>query len=84
MRQEPEYFGDQELALVYVARKLKHAIRLEELLTEAQIDYAVESDKYVAGLLWRSERVGAFFYVLPEHADAAREVVRIGGWKPAD
>jgi hypothetical protein len=75
MRRDPEYFGDRELELLYVAKKLKDALRLEKLLDEANIDYAVEPDNYVGGVIFRSERVGAFFYVPPENVESARAVL---------
>ncbi len=40
------HFEGQELALVYVAKKLKDALRLEEVLTGAGFDYLVETDTY--------------------------------------
>ncbi|HWZ31893.1 MAG TPA: hypothetical protein VNX18_11190 [Bryobacteraceae bacterium] len=82
MRREPDFFGEQELALVYVAKKLKEALRLEGLLTDAGIDYLVEPDKYSGGVIFRSERVGAFFYVAPEQDGAVKEVLQRGGLKP--
>jgi hypothetical protein len=83
VRKEAEYFGEQELGLLYVAQKLKHALRLEQLLTDAGIDYLVESDEYSVGLLFRRVRVGAFFYVAPDNDSAARDVLRRGGFTPA-
>ena len=82
MRREPEYFGEQELSLVFVARKLKHAIRLEELLTAAGLDYLVEPEEYSVGMLFRRVRVGAFFYVAPDHDQPARDVMRREGFTP--
>lgn len=82
MRREPDFFGDQELALVYVAKRLKEALRLEEVFTGAEVDYLVEPDKYRGGIIFPSERVGAFFYVAPDNDDAAREVMQRGGFKP--
>jgi hypothetical protein len=79
---EPEYFGDQELSLIYVAKKLKEALALEQLLTEAGLDYLVEPDRYSGGIIFRSERVGAFFYVAPLDETAAREAMRGAGYKP--
>jgi len=75
MRQEPDFFGDRELSLIYIARRLREALRLESALTEAGVDYAVEADHYVGGLIFRSERVGAFFYVAPESITQVREVM---------
>jgi hypothetical protein len=82
MRRDPEHFGEQELVLVYVARKLKHALQIEGVLTDGGIDFAVEADKYVAGFLFRKERVGAFFYVAPENEQAARQVLEQAGHAP--
>jgi hypothetical protein len=65
-RKDPEHFADLDATLVYVARKLRHATRVEALLTEAGIDYAVETDVVASGLLFRTERMGAFFYVAPD------------------
>ena len=61
--------------LIYIAKNLKEALRLENALTESGVEYAVETDKYSGGLLFRSTRVGAFFYVLPEALDQAHEVM---------
>lgn len=84
MRREPEYFGEQDLRLIYVARKLKHALRLEELLTDAGLDYLVESDQYAVGTIFRRLRVGAFFYVAPDDEGTAREVLRRGGFRTGE
>jgi hypothetical protein len=79
MRQPPEFFGDQELELIYIAKKLKEALALEDLLTESGVDYAVEPDKYSGGVIFRTERIGAFFYVLPDAAERARELMQKSG-----
>lgn len=81
MRQDAEYFGDRELDLIFIAKRLKEALRLESVLTESGLDYAVEADHYTGGVIFRSERVGAFFYVLPEMAEHAREVMRQKGFR---
>ncbi|HEV2690371.1 MAG TPA: hypothetical protein VGV35_17565 [Bryobacteraceae bacterium] len=81
MRREPDFFDDREMDLIYIAKKLREALKLEAALTESGVEYAVEPDKYVGGLLFRSERVGAFFYVLPEAAAQAREVMNQHGFK---
>jgi hypothetical protein len=82
MRQEPEHFGDEELDLVYVAKRLKEALRLEQILTDAGLDYLVEPDRYTGGVIFRSERVGAFFYAAPETTAAIREVMKHEGFEP--
>jgi len=82
VRQEPDHFGDRDLNLVYIAKKLKEALALEQLFTTAGLDYLVEPDRYSGGIIFRSERVGAFFYVAPEDEPAARQAMLDGGYRP--
>jgi hypothetical protein len=82
MRREPEFFDDVELDLTYVAKKLREAIKIEALLTAAGIDYFVEPDSYVGGLLFRRELTGAFFYVLPADVERTRQTLLGGNYKP--
>lgn len=83
MRREPDHFGDQELELLYIAKKLRDALKLEDLLTQAGLDYLVEPDRYVGGTIFRSERVGAFFYVDPAAGESARQTLQRHGYRPA-
>ncbi len=87
MRQEPddvnrEELEGQELALLYVAKTLKEALRLEEVLTGAGFNYLVEPDTYRGGVVFVSERVGAFFYVDPADDPAARAAMERAGFRP--
>jgi len=82
MRQSAEFFGNQELALVYIAKKLNQALKVEALLTNAGYDYLVEADSYRGGFVFQSERVGAFFYVAPAAENAARELLSANGYRP--
>ena len=82
MRREPDYFGEAELELVYVAKKLREALQLEEQLTTAGFEYLVEPDTYRGGIIFVSERVGAFFYVHQDSADAVRGFLRQHRYKP--
>jgi len=82
MRRAADFFEDREMDLVYIAKKLEEALRLESILTESGLDYAVEPDKYSGGVIFRSERVGAFFYVSPENEGSVREVMEREGFKP--
>ena len=84
MRQPPEFFGEEDLDLIFIAKKLDEAKLLEALLEEAGLDYLVEPDKYKGGVIFQSERIGAFFYVAPEHSETARGVLVRGGYKPYD
>jgi hypothetical protein len=82
LRQEPEFFGEAELDLVYIAKKLREALPLEEALAAAGIDYAIELDTYRGGLIFQSERTGVFFYVLPAAVEQAKSIIRTLGLKP--
>lgn len=75
MRREPEHFEDVEPVLVYAARRARHARRVETLLNDAGLDYVVEADTIASGFLFRSERMGAFFYVAPADEARAREAL---------
>src|SRR5260370_42108892 len=50
MRRDAEFFEDREMDLIYIAKKLKEALRLESMLTESGVEYAVETDKYSGGV----------------------------------
>jgi hypothetical protein len=61
MRQQAEFFGEAELNLIYMARRLRDALKLEGLLTEAGINYLVETGNYMGGVLFKRELAGACF-----------------------
>ncbi len=67
--------------LVYIARKLKEALAIEKMFTEAGLEYLVEPDTYTGGIIFRGERTGAFFYVDPEDQTRARELLQNSGYK---
>ncbi|SPF52255.1 conserved hypothetical protein [Candidatus Sulfopaludibacter sp. SbA4] len=82
MRQEASFFQGQEPILIYIAKKLNDALRLESIFTESGLDYGVEADEYRGGVVFRSVRAGAFFYVLPNAVDAAHHVMLRHGYTP--
>jgi hypothetical protein len=82
VRRDPDFFGQAELDLVYMARRLRDALRLEALLTEAGIEYLVETGSYTGGLLMRRELTGAFFYVAPSDLTRTRDVLLANRYKP--
>jgi hypothetical protein len=82
MRQEPDFFGDHELDLLFMARRLREALKVEGLLTEAGIDYLVETGTYTGGLLFKRELTGAFFYVAPVDTQRAQEVLVANRFRP--
>lgn len=82
MERDAEITTETELSLLYIAKKLKEALALEDLLTAAEIEYLVEPDTYRGGIIFVSERIGAFFYVNPADLDRARDVLRANRYKP--
>jgi len=82
MRQEASFFEGRDPVLIYIARKLKDALRLESIFTETGVDYGVEADDYRGGVIFRSVRTGAFFYVLPQTVITAHTIMERNGFKP--
>jgi hypothetical protein len=83
MKQDPAFFDGVEPELVYIAKRLRDAIEIESLFDAAGVDYGVEADTYTGGIVFRSERVGAFFYVLPAEVENARKVLKTHGFQPS-
>jgi hypothetical protein len=71
-----------ELRPLYVAKKLADAKRLEAVLSAAGVVYDVEADTYQGGVIFRSARVGAFFYVADEDRVSAEAVMIENGFRP--
>jgi hypothetical protein len=82
MKQDASYFENKEPVLIYIAKKLRDALRLESVLAASGVDYGVETDEYSGGVVFKSVRAGAFFYVLPETVDAAHSAMQRDGFKP--
>ena len=69
MKKDADYFSDStgglpaehKADLIFVAKRLKDATRLEDLLDAAGIDFGVEADEYQGGIIFKTARVGAFF-----------------------
>jgi len=84
MRQEPGFFEGKQPVLVFIAKRLKDALRLEAIFSKAGVDYGVEADEYKGGFIFQRVRAGAFFYVLPEAVELARRVMVENGYRPAE
>ena len=82
MRRDAEYFAEAELDLVYMARRLRDALKLETLLTDAGFEYLVETGTYTAGFLMKRDLTGAFFYVSPADREPVRDLLAKNGYKP--
>jgi hypothetical protein len=82
MLRDPEFFEDQKLTLIYVAKRLKEARALEGVLDTGLIDYVVLPEPYAGGLFFRSRRIGASFYVSPQAETEARTLLFANGFIP--
>jgi hypothetical protein len=80
VKKDADHFEGRDAQLLFIARRLADAARVEALLTEAQVDYGVEADEYSGGVIFRRTRIGAFFYVLPEAWDEAVRVMSEAGF----
>ena len=78
MRQDADFFGEIEPELIYIAKRLHEAQAVEDVLMAAEV---VEPDRYRGGFIFQSERIGAFFYVHPEAAARARELLTSRGYR---
>ena len=82
VKQDASYFEGSEPVLIYIGKRLKDSLRLEEIFTAGNVDYGVEADEYRGGVIFSSVRTGAFFYVRPEAVEPAHEVMLRNGYKP--
>jgi hypothetical protein len=82
MKRDPDFFGDAELDLVFMARRLREALKIEELFTAAQVEYLVETGTYMGGILLKRELTGAFFYVAPETRESVIQLLLANHYKP--
>jgi hypothetical protein len=82
MKQDASFFEDRNPVLVYIAKRLRDALRLEGIFNEAGLDYGVEADEYRGGVVFRTVRTGAFFYVLPDAVGAATTIMEKHGYRP--
>jgi len=84
MKHDASFLPEDRAELVYIAKRLKDALRLVSILSGAGVDFGVEADNYRGGIIFQSERVGAFFYVLPETLETVRRVMREHGYRPLE
>jgi hypothetical protein len=82
VKQETAFFEGKSPVLVYIAKRLNDALRLEGILDDAGLDFGVEADEYRGGVIFRTVRTGAFFYVLPESVEAAFTAMQRAGFTP--
>ena len=71
MRVDPDAIADAEQ--IFLARNLREAREVENLLTQAGFDYAVEVEAYARSFLFGTIRYGAAFYVAGAQAAGCRQ-----------
>ena len=81
MRREPEFFQEQEIELIYIAKKLADALAVEELLTSFDVDYVVQTSEYYSGVIFQKLRTGAFFHVDKEWVKYTKQLLEQNGRK---
>ena len=84
MKIKAEEFENQDADLIYIAKRLRDATKIEAILTEGGVDYAVEADEYQGGTIFRRTRIGAFFYVLPTVRENAVSLLKANGFRAMD
>ena len=67
-------------ARILIARSLRLSLRVEEWLTTAGVDYAVQVEPVGRSLLFGTERMGAVFYVNAGQAVYCREQLIAAGF----
>lgn len=77
-RVDVEDFADEDASRVFIAAALSEAQRVEAVLTDNDVDYAVSVELFRAGLLTRP-RHGAVFYVESTLAARCRELLSASG-----
>jgi hypothetical protein len=82
MRCDLEFFNGAELQLLYMARRLREALAVESVLSQAELEYFVEPGPYEGGFLFKRELTGAYFYVRPADLPRAREVLVRHKYRP--
>ncbi len=82
MHRDPGFFSEGELDLIYMARTLRDALKLEGVLDAAEIDYLIETGPYTAGFLMKRELTGAFFYVPARDANRTRAILIENRYRP--
>jgi hypothetical protein len=70
------------LPLLYLSKRLREALKLEDLLTANNFDYCVEAGPYTGGFLFRRQLTGAYFYVAEADLARAQELLTKNGYKP--
>ena len=76
-RVEASDFAERDTTLIFLAKDVAEAERVEDLLTDEGVDFMTTLERFVSGLsLFSSERSGIGFHVLGGQADFCRDLLR--------
>ena len=75
-----EEFTKQKPKLVYVAGNLVDAEYAEAMLSEKQIDYAINIESFAKQSFLGGTYPGVFFYVSEKDAEQSRECLKLQGF----
>ncbi|MEW6601101.1 MAG: hypothetical protein AB1499_09030 [Nitrospirota bacterium] len=81
---EFEDFENKEIERVFMAGNQEEAMRVEELLNDEEIDYAIALEPFttVMGLIMpTSQKQGITFYVIAGQSDYCRNIFKSNGLK---
>lgn len=78
-RIEFDKFSNPEIIRIYIAKNVKEAEKIEKLLTDNDIDYAISLEPFLPPSLLQSERMGAAFYVQSAQETLCRQLITDGG-----
>ena len=76
-RVEFESFGEDEVARIYMASRLREAQRVEEVLSAEGVDYYAEVEPFVTYILglFPSKHNGVAFYVRAAQAEDCKRIL---------
>jgi hypothetical protein len=74
-RIEFENFSDRTIIRIYIAKNIREAEKIENLLTDNDIDYAISLEPFLPPSLLQSERMGAAFYVQSGQESICRQLI---------
>lgn len=74
----PDEFAGKDVAMVYIAGRLREAQRVEQILNEHHVDYMVDREPFEVKLfgILPTRYDGVAFYVLVGQAEFCRRVLR--------
>ena len=80
-RKDLEEFKGKKIARIFIAKKVSEAETVENILTENNIDYAIEIEPYYTPSPMQTPANGVAFYVILGQSDYCRHIISEIGFK---